>query len=96
MNYYEDKIEERPPSLRHSFQTRGGEQNNSKNRRYLWVEDVQNGGAVGNAVEQHGESDGADHNDASVLGTVHTVRCGVAAVLRRGQQSIPENVTQKK
>jgi len=59
---------------------------------YLRVEDVQNGSAVGNAVEQHGESDGADHNDASVLGAVHFVRSGVAAVLRRRQQSIPERL----
>lgn len=56
---------------------------------HLGVEDVQNGGAVGDAVEQHGERDRADDDDAAVLGAVDSVRSGVAAVFRRRQQGVP-------
>lgn len=56
---------------------------------HLRVEDVQNGGTIGDTVEQHGEGDGADHDDATVLGAIYLVRRGVAAVLRGRQQRIP-------
>ena len=56
---------------------------------HLRVEDVEDGSAVGDAVEQNDQGDGGHDDDAAVLRAIDRVRRGVAALLRRRQQRIP-------
>lgn len=63
---------------------------------HLGVENIEDGGAVGDAVQQHGHGDGGHYDHAAVLRTVDTVGRGVAAVLGRRQQRVPAQKEEKK